>query len=172
MKIKSTGSTALRTTLAVFVAVLLPAAVVSALAKTGTDARSLERGRYLVKIAGCNDCHTAGYAASGGKVPESQWLLGDELGFSGPWGTTYPSNLRLVLSTMSEDQWVQLARSAEYRPPMPWFALHDMTEQDLRALYRYVRTLGPVGVAAPSYLPPGQPPSGPVITFPAPPPAK
>ncbi len=67
---------------------------------------------------------------------------------------------------------MQLARSAEYRPPMPWFALHDMTEQDLRALYRYVRTLAPVGVAAPSYLPPGQRPSGPVITFPVPPPAK
>ncbi len=101
MRVKHTRSTALRATLAVFAAVLLPAAVVCALAKTGTDARSLEHGRYLVKIAGCNDCHTAGYAASGGKVPESQWLLGDETGFSGPWGTTYPGNLRLVLSTMS-----------------------------------------------------------------------
>ena len=32
----------------------------------------VQRGRYLVKIAGCNDCHTPGYAMSGGKVPEAQ----------------------------------------------------------------------------------------------------
>ena len=28
---------------------------------------------------------------------------------------------------------------------MPWFALHDMHEQDLRAFYRFVRYLGPAG---------------------------
>src|SRR5882672_998171 len=48
-----------------------------------------ERGSYLAVIAGCNDCHTPGYAESGGKVPESQWLTGTLLGWSGPWGTTY-----------------------------------------------------------------------------------
>jgi hypothetical protein len=26
---------------------------------------------------------------------------------------------------------------AEYRLPMPWFALHDMTEQNLRAEYKF-----------------------------------
>lgn len=40
----------------------------------------IERGRYLVEIAGCNDCHTLGYAQSGGQVPESTWLTGDSLG--------------------------------------------------------------------------------------------
>ena len=48
------------------------------------DDTQIKRGRYLVEIAGCNDCHTAGYAPSGGKVPEAQWLLGDALGWSGP----------------------------------------------------------------------------------------
>lgn len=56
---------------------------------------SIERGRYLAKIGGCNDCHTPGYGLSGGQVPEAQWLVGDQLGWNGPWGTTYPSNLRL-----------------------------------------------------------------------------
>ena len=41
------------------------------------DSKSLDRGRYLVKIAGCNDCHTPGYAEIAGKVPEDQWLTGD-----------------------------------------------------------------------------------------------
>lgn len=53
------------------------------------------RGRYLVKTSGCNDCHTPGYTASGGKVDEKLWLTGDTLGWNGPWGTTYPTNLRL-----------------------------------------------------------------------------
>jgi len=46
---------------------------------------------------------------------------------------------------------------AQYPPPMPWFALRDMAESDLRALHRYVRHLGPAGEAAPAFLPPGQP---------------
>jgi mono/diheme cytochrome c family protein len=131
------------------------------------DTAGIERGRYLARIAGCNDCHTPGYAQSGGKVDEKAWLTGDKLGWQGPWGTTYPSNLRLVLAKMGEDEWVRVAKSAQYRPPMPWFALHDMAEADLRALHRYVRHLGPAGEPAPAYLPPGQAAKGPVIAFPS-----
>ncbi|MEJ2396973.1 MAG: cytochrome C, partial [Gammaproteobacteria bacterium] len=39
-------------------------------ARHSVDKKLLERGRYLVRIGGCNDCHTAGYAESGGKTPE------------------------------------------------------------------------------------------------------
>ncbi len=127
---------------------------------------SIARGRYLVRIAGCNDCHTAGYAASGGAVPEAEWLKGDAVGWNGAWGTTYPANLRLRLQEISEDQWVHFARNAKLRPPMPWFALRDMSEQDLRDLHRYVRSLGPAGSPAPAYVPPDAKPSGPVVAFP------
>ena len=95
-------------------------------AETGDDARLIERGRYVARIAGCNDCHTPNYAQTGGKVPEKDWLVGDRVGWRGPWGTTYPANLRLALSRMSEEDWVRSARSVEYRPPMPWFNLRDM----------------------------------------------
>jgi hypothetical protein len=61
---------------------------------------------------------------------------------------------------------VKVAKTAKFRPPMPWFALHDMSEADLRALHRYVRSLGPAGSPAPAYLPPDAKPSGPVIAFP------
>ena len=93
----------------------------------------------------------------------------DRLGWRGPWGTTYPANLRITLSRMSEEDWVRLARKAQYRPPMPWFALRDMSEQDLRAFHRFVRSLGPAGEPAPAYVPPGQAVNGPVVSFPAPP---
>lgn len=135
----------------------------------GRDAQQIERGRYLVKIAGCNDCHTAGYAMSGGKVPEAQWLTGDSLGWRGPWGTTYAVNLRLYLAGMTEAQWVQRAKTLETRPPMPWFALRDMSEPDLKALYRYVRSLGAGGEPAPAYVAAGSEPRTPYVLFPAPP---
>jgi mono/diheme cytochrome c family protein len=133
------------------------------------DMKSVERGRYLVKITGCNDCHTPGYPQSGGKVPEKLWLTGDKLGWRGPWGTTYPSNLRLYMQKLSEDQWIKVAHSTELRPPMPWFALRDMSSQDLRAIYRFIKYLGPAGEPAPAYVAPDQEPKGPFVLFPKPP---
>jgi mono/diheme cytochrome c family protein len=130
---------------------------------------SIARGRYLVEIGGCNDCHTAGFAMSGGRVPEKQWLMGDQLGWNGPWGTTYAPNLRLSLAKMSEAQWLKFAKETELRPPMPWWSLRAMSNSDLRSLYRYVKTLQPLGEPSQAYLPPGQEAKGPVVKFPAPP---
>lgn len=129
----------------------------------------VERGRYLVRIGGCNDCHTASYPQAGGLVAESEWLTGDALGWRGPWGTTYATNLRLYMQGLTEEQWVKKAKSLMTRPPMPWFNVRDMTTADLRAVYRFIRYLGPAGKPAPAYLPPGQTPSGPFVQFPAPP---
>jgi hypothetical protein len=102
------------------------------------DTEQIERGRYLVKIAGCNDCHTAGYVQNAGEVPETEWLTG---------------NLRTYMNDISETQWVTVAHSADFRPHLPWIALHDMTEQDLRAIYHFVQHLGPSSGPPPSYLP-------------------
>ena len=129
------------------------------------DAAAIERGRYIVKTAGCNDCHTPGYAQTGGQVREETWLIGDALGYQGPWGTTYPINVRLYLQSISEAQWMQIARNPA-RPPMPWFALRDMSDADLRAVYHYVRSLGAAGSAAPEFAPPGKAVKTPVVRFP------
>jgi mono/diheme cytochrome c family protein len=131
---------------------------------------AVERGRYIVKIGGCNDCHTAGYLASEGQVPESDWLRGDTFGWRGPWGTTYGPNLRLLFSTLTEEQWVAMAKSLRSRPPMPWFALNQIADDDLRALYAFIRYLGPAGSPAPAYVPPDQEPPPPYALFPSPPP--
>ena len=129
----------------------------------------VKRGRYLAQIAGCNDCHTPGYAPSESKVDETLWLTGEALGYRGPWGTTYPANLRLVAQYLTEDDWVKRATSKDLRPPMPWFNVRDMTERDVRAIYRYLKWLGPAGQPVPSYVPPDQTPTGPFVQFPAPP---
>ncbi|MGD8999839.1 MAG: cytochrome c [Granulosicoccaceae bacterium] len=136
------------------------------------DTKMIEQGRYIARISGCNDCHTPGYPMKNGNVPESLWLTGDQFGWRGPWGTTYGSNLRLYMQNMSEDQWVQDARTLRRRPPMPWFNLNHMKEHDLRALYQFVKSLGSPGVPAPAYVPPDKEPPMPYATFPSPPPAK
>jgi mono/diheme cytochrome c family protein len=155
----------------VFTAVGMAAAVPPAAAQSAKGVKpetaQVERGRYLVKVAGCNDCHTAGYAMTGGRIPEAQWLRGDKLGWQGPWGTAYPINLRLYMTSMSEAGWVQTARKLRSRPPMPWFALHDMSDGDLKAVYHYVQWLGAAGELAPAFVPPGREVKGPVVRFPA-----
>lgn len=134
------------------------------------DAQTVERGRYLVIISGCNDCHTPGYLATEGQTPEDLWLTGDSFGWRGPWGTTYGSNLRMIVQPLSEDQWVEFARNLKARPPMPWFALNQWKEEDLRAIYQFIRHLGPGGGVAPAYVPPDQEPNPPYALFPSPPP--
>lgn len=125
-------------------------------ALAGEQEESIARGRYLVHVGGCNDCHTPNYPESGGSVHESQWLTGSAVGYSGPWGVSYPSNLRLVAQQMDALQWRQHARAPRL-PPMPWFNVAAMTDQDVDAIYRYLRHLGPAGKAAPPSVPPGQP---------------
>ena len=134
------------------------------------DRKQVDRGRYLTMIAGCNDCHTPGYLLSEGKVAENLWLTGDRLGWRGPWGTTYASNLRNLFQAMTEEQWVAMARTLKTRPPMPWFTLNKMHTEDLKAIYQFVRHLGPGGEPAPAYVPPDQEPKPPFAVFPSPPP--
>ena len=124
------------------------------------------RGRYLIQVSGCNDCHTPGYTTSGGKTDEKLWLTGDALGWKGAWGTTYASNLRLIVSAMTREQWIAHARRMEPRPPMPWFNVRAMTDADLGAIHTYIKAMGPAGKPAPAYVPPGQPVQGAVVQFP------
>jgi mono/diheme cytochrome c family protein len=143
--------------LAIFLGLSLPA---------WADDPLVKRGRYVIAIAGCNDCHTPGFAMKNGKVEEAQWLTGDALGWRGPWGTTYAPNLRLYMQALTEEQWVKKAKTLTTRPPMPWFNLHHMSASDLRAVYRYVRHLGPAGQPAPDYVPPERTPAQPYVQFP------
>lgn len=122
------------------------------------DLPSVERGRYVVLVGGCNDCHTPGFMEKGLATPEGDWLTGVPVGWKGPWGTTYASNLRLFLKGMDEDVFVQVARARNSRPPMPWPNLHSMSDADLRSVYRFIRSLPVKGEQMPAYVPPGREP--------------
>jgi mono/diheme cytochrome c family protein len=159
----------IRTTRALPASITLGAALLALAAQAlgapgGSADVSVERGRYVVRTSGCNDCHTPGYGEAAGQLPESQWLVGSSIGFRGPWGTSYPANLRLTVRGMSEDEWLAYAR-IERLPPMPWFSLKAMSDADLRAMYRYIRSLGAGGERAPLPLPPGKEGNLPFIPF-------
>lgn len=126
-------------------------------------ASPVEAGRYLVRVSGCNDCHTPAFMALGEKVPESQWLTGTAMGFRGPWGTTYPSNLRRFVQPFTAEQFVEVVRKRNDRPPMPWPSLHAMSDADLKSVYAYIKSLPVTGAATPDYVPPDREPGTPFI---------
>lgn len=137
----------------------------TAISAAPSDKRvELERGRYLVKIGGCNDCHTPGYPQLNGQMPESEWLTGSTVAFQGPWGASYPANLRLTIQSMTEKKWLTHAR-AKRLPPMPWFNLAAMPDKDLQAIYRFIHSLGAKGQPVPDHVPPGQVVNTPYIEF-------
>lgn len=124
-----------------------------------------EIGRYLFLLGGCNDCHTPGWSASDGKLPDAEWALGSSVGYRGPWGTSYAENLRLAAASRTERQWVQLFRQGGGLPPMPWQNYRAVAETDLVAIHRFLRSLGARGVHAPDALPPGREPTTPYVDF-------
>jgi mono/diheme cytochrome c family protein len=126
-------------------ALFIVSAALAASAMADAKGDQISRGQYLVTTSGCNDCHTPGYIVGEGKVDEKLWLTGDTLGWSGPWGTTYPPNLRLLLAGMTVKEWLTRVRTIKPRPPMPWFNLRAMTDSDLKAIYAFTRSLGPGG---------------------------
>ena len=116
--------------------------------------------------SGCNDCHTPGFMQLGMKVPETDWLTGVPLGWQGPWGTTYASNLRQHLAAFPEaPTWISMVRGREGLPPMPWPSLHAMTDEDLTAVHAYIRSLPLTGTVMPPALPPGRRPLTPYLVM-------
>lgn len=158
------------TAIAVLLAVSLAGCTVTNSGETASPAPAsptasgddlIARGEYLVRTNACNDCHTPGYGERGGEVPTSEWLVGVPLGFNGPWGTTYPANLRLKAAEYDEAGWLKYTGELHTRPIMPDYALRAMSAEDRRAIYHFITSLGPAGNKAPDYLPPGQTPPAP-----------
>lgn len=109
-----------------------------------------EYGEYLANsVANCKGCHTTfnmqkmvydgPLLAGGGAMDE-----GGEYIFHPPNLTPHPTTGHI--SKWSEEQFVTRFKSGpSYKDsPMPWLAFGKMTDDDLKAIYRYLRTLEPV----------------------------
>lgn len=144
-----------------------------------------ERGKYLVSVLGCDDCHTpknmtaqgpvpdmtrrlSGHPASPSlpeppKLPPGPWgvvTTMDLTAWSGPWGISYPINLTpdeiTGLGIWTEDMFVQAIRTGKHMgqsrpilPPMPWMDYAHLTDDDLKAVYAFLRTLPPISNRVP-----------------------
>ena len=124
----------------------------------------VNRGRAVVLAMHCNDCHTAGWRESNGRIPVSLWMTGGGTGYRGAWGTTYPINVRIWFQESTESEWLFAVRTRGGIPPMIWDRIRALPQTDQRAIYHFIHYLGPAGTPAPADLPAWRKPSTPYVT--------
>lgn len=152
---------------------------------------SVAKGKYLVTILGCNDCHTPFVMGPEGPEPDMTRMLsghpeGMELtpppeltgtwgwagavtntAFAGPWGISYTMNLtpdhNTGIGIWTEQMFIDALRQGKHmgqsrpiQPPMPWKFYGQMTDEDLKAVFAYLRTIPPIMNHVPDYQPPKQ----------------
>ncbi len=152
---------------ALAVAILVPA-LIALPAPTAAQDAQIKRGRYLVTLGGCNDCHTPGYFF--GKPDMARFLGGSEVGFEMPGlGVFHGPNLtpdpETGLGTWSIEQ-IAAAITKGQRPDgrvlapiMPWHAFANLTAQDVRAIALYLKSLPPVSNKVPGPFGPTETPT-------------
>ena len=149
---------------ALAVAAFSLAFVMAAPAYSGEDAQ-IERGRYLVTIGLCNDCHTPGVLL--GKPDEARFLGGSDVGFEIPGegvfiGRNLTPDPETGIGNWTEAEIALAIRTGE-RPDgrilstmMPWEAFASLSDSDALAIAAYLKTLNPVRHAVPGPFGPGE----------------
>jgi hypothetical protein len=162
-------------------------------AKEPDPAQVVERGKYLVEIMGCHDCHSPKLMGPQGPYPDPDRLLSghtagtqlpplpkDNAGWAlmamdltaavGPWGTSFAANLtsdESGIGTWTEDQFKRALKQGLYKglegsrpllPPMPWQNFKNITDEDVHAMFMYLKSTKPVVNVVPAPVPPAAPP--------------
>src|SRR5262249_36809738 len=119
------------------------------------------RGKYLVQLAGCTDCHTPGHLL--GKPDMARFLGGSDVGFEMPGlGIFVGPNLTPDIGT-GLGSWaaaeivtpIQAAVGSDggiLARVMPWRAYAGLTKSDAAAIVDYLRSLPPVTNKVPGPL--------------------
>ena len=132
-----------------------------------TAATPEQAGAYLLIVGSCHDCHTPNWVESGGKTSKDSLMTGRGLGFMGPWGVDYSKNLRAIADRQGEDHWVEVLKTGDGGDghlPMPWHNTKQMSDEDLRAMWLYLKSLGTAqGEHIPRSVKPGKMPTSPYI---------
>ena len=128
------------------------------LATTVDRGNSVEYGRYLTRLANCGDCHTP--RGHTGKPKQNRYMSGG-VGFTLPQGRVVAANITPDTET-GIGSWTKRAfigRFRAYANPqardlpvgpremnsiMPWTMYAGMREDDLGAIYDYLRQVRPV----------------------------
>jgi hypothetical protein len=107
------------------------------------------------------------------KLAEGPWIAvasWDLTAWSGPWGISYPINLtpdeNTGIGSWSEDTFVKALETGRHMgvsrpilPPMPWESFRNLSDEDLRSVYAYLRTIRPIR----NRVPEPEPPAGAVV---------
>lgn len=87
---------------------------------------------------------------------------------SGPWGTSFAANItgdETGIGNWSEQQFFTAIRKGKYKgqengrnllPPMPVVSFSQLTDEDLRAIYYYLKSVPAVENIPPAPIPPAQ----------------
>jgi hypothetical protein len=101
---------------------------------------------------------------------EKGWMMfaPDLTSAVGPWGQSYAANLTsdaTGIGNWKEEQFIKALREGKYKgldntrpllPPMPWFVYKNMTDDDLKSIFAYLKTTKPVHNIVPSPKTPAQ----------------
>ena len=132
---------------------------------TMADESQTTRGRYLVTVGGCNDCHTPGYFF--GKPDMSRFLGGSDVGFEIPGqgvfvGSNITPDKRTGIGNWTREQIVKAIQAGErpdgrtLAPIMPWHAFATFTADDAMAIAAFLQSLNPVSNQIPGPFKPGE----------------
>jgi len=133
----------------------------------------VERGKYLVTLSGCNDCHTPGGLI--GQPDAKRRLGGSDVGFgdpaSGVWvGGNLTPDKQTGLGKWTTRE-IVAAITQGVRPDgrklseiMPWPALSHLRPDDAIAIAAYLQSLPAVSNAVPGPFKAGQTPSVPYVS--------
>ncbi len=142
------------------------ASLLLALLPFAAQAQDADRGKYLVAIMGCSDCHTPGHFL--GQPDMARFLGGSDVGFEIPGlGTFYGANLTTDPETgigqWTEAEIVTALRTGvrpdgrQLAPAMPWMGYAALTDADARAIAAFLKSLPPIRNDAPGPFGPGEP---------------
>lgn len=101
-------------------------------------------GEYLVNIGSCADCHTP--------TKRGEPIAGLEYAGGSVYGDVASANITPDSSGISyydEALFLEAIRTGHVKgralkQPMPWWVYRNMTDEDLKAVFAYLRTLKPV----------------------------
>jgi mono/diheme cytochrome c family protein len=101
------------------------------------------------------------------KLDDSPWFAATAgmTAWAGPWGISYAANLtpdqNTGLGIWTEAMFIEAMRTGRHYgvardilPPMPWQSLRGLTDEDLKAIYAYLRSIPPVRNQVPDPIPP------------------
>lgn len=93
-------------------------------------------------------------------------LTGDLTAWIGPWGISYTANLTsdtTGIGNWKEEQFLYAIREGKYKglansrpllPPMPWQMYRNMTDDELKAIFAYLKSTKPIKNVVPPPHPP------------------